>query len=118
MNWRDLGLLIVFVLSFLLIVLTTVTLVKTWRGTRYKVLLAIVALLLCANIGYLINCVGTYFFYKYLQAEDKDKKFQSVVALSFGQGFGDLCFCTGHWLLAFYYFKIAKNMPRVVRGNE
>jgi hypothetical protein len=32
--------------------------------------------------------------------------------------FGDICFCTGHWVLAFKYFKIAKNSPRIINGNE
>ena len=31
---------------------------------------------------------------------------------------GDLCFNEAHWILAFFYFKIAQNMPRVKRGEK
>ena len=33
-------------------------------------------------------------------------------------GIGDLCFGEAHWILAFFYFKIAMNMPRIRRGQQ
>ena len=35
-----------------------------------------------------------------------------------GQMVGDLCFCVGRWILAFKYFKIAKNTPRIINSTE
>jgi len=34
------------------------------------------------------------------------------------ESLGDLCFNIAHWTLAMFYLKIAKNMPRVIRGEE
>ena len=31
---------------------------------------------------------------------------------------GDLCFNVAHWILAMFYLRIAKNMPRVYRYEE
>ena len=104
-----------FVTSALLTVLTAITLVKVWCGTGYKMILLMITLLLGSNISYMINCIGWYEVFKRLANDDSNTD-SSLVAASFGQGFGDLCFCTGHWVLAFYYFNIAKNMPKTVRG--
>ena len=30
---------------------------------------------------------------------------------------GNVFLSEGHWLLAFYYFKIAKNMPKIINGQ-
>ena len=30
----------------------------------------------------------------------------------------DLCFNEAHWILAFFYFKMAKNMPRVINEEQ
>ena len=35
-----------------------------------------------------------------------------------GATFGWVCFNEAHWQLAFFYFKMAKNMPRVIAAND
>lgn len=40
-----------------------------------------------------------------------------MVSIS-GETLGDVCFNEAHWLLAFFYFKLVKNLPRVLSGVE
>ena len=35
-----------------------------------------------------------------------------------GRSLGDLTFDEAHWILAFFYFKMAKNMPRVINSHQ
>ena len=40
-----------------------------------------------------------------------------MVSIS-GETMGDFCFNEAHWLLAFFYFKLVLNLPRVLAGTE
>ena len=48
------------------------------------------------------------------KAETDQQQFASWAINNSGNSVGFLCFYEGHWILAFYFFKIARNMPRVI----
>ena len=41
-----------------------------------------------------------------------------ICVLACSESLGDLCFNIAHWILAMFYLRIAKNMPRVSRGER
>ena len=60
MDWEEIAILTIFVTSFILMVLTAITLVKAWRETRYKVVMWVIGLLLAANVGYFVSSIAGY----------------------------------------------------------
>lgn len=110
MGWFEADILSEAITTSILIVLATTTLYKVIKGTRFKEALWIVSLILMANIGYFINNVA---FYKVLV----NFSFKSGLFVAIGLMVGDLGFNISHWLFAWYQFKVAKNMPKVITGK-
>ena len=50
--------------------------------------------------------------------ENFDKLFQWETVVAISSSIGDLLFSLAHWILAFVYFKVAKNTPRIHAGKE
>ena len=108
----------------LLAVIYMIVFTKAWTGTRYKVVVALIALLLAANVNYFVGEIG---YGKYVEEYYKNATYHNVSTSyleawssvnSVGTSVGDLCFCEAHWILAFYFFKVAKNMPRRLSKAE
>ena len=121
MNWVTIGIWTQATTNGLLIVTYTCTLVKVCRGTKYTTIIKISTLLLLANIAYLFNAAALVVFIK---KENQDSPLKALIvwnnAVSGTWNLGDLFFCVSHWMLAVYYFNLAKNMPVVIshRGQD
>lgn len=86
------------------------------QGPGYKILILVASLLLAANVSYTFNAIG---FYEWAKANAEDSGVYAWnCVMMLGQAFYDLGFCLGHWILAIKYFKIAKNMPRVLKEEK
>jgi hypothetical protein len=48
----------------------------------------------------------------------EDRLFVWNCVAAAGGTIGTLCFNEAHWLLAFFYFKMVKNMPRVILADD
>lgn len=109
-----------FVASSLLILLFGATFIRVWVGSHYRLVMGIVSLLFFANVMYLVNCIGISAFLD-IPAHaynNGDSQIEWNCEISIGQSIGDLCFSEAQWMLAFFFFKIARNMPRVINGEE
>ena len=90
-----------------------VTLGKMITGTRYRVLLWVISMLIGSNISYIVEAA---FGYKYF-VKDVQKSAYNIIQFVTGP-IGDLLFGEAHWVLAFYYYKVAKNVPRIADGMK
>jgi hypothetical protein len=100
--WAFLGTCAVLILVYAL-TLTRVLLRKT-----YSKIVMLIILLLFSNIAYIIVPLG------------QNKRLANnenywTLAASVCWPIGDFLFCEAHWLFAFYYMKIAKNIPRIIQ---
>ena len=105
-NWT------VIVTSGVLIVVYCVTLHRAWTGSRYRIVMGCIALLTVSNVGYLVEAV-VYLTKGFIDGKNLN---ETIIAVS--HPLGNLCFGVAHWILAIFYYRIAKNMPRVLDGNE
>ena len=115
-GWETAAILSLFIASFLLIVITAVTLIRAWTGSNYKMAVIVLSLLMVANVAYFITCISSY---EYLKAKKDSQDDASQIRFwanvkDVTLSFGDLFFCEGHWVLAHFYYKLAKNTPRVI----
>jgi len=110
--------------TIILVSIYTGMLVKICYGSRYRLLLIIVGMLLVNNLGYTLS---GYSFCKLIETMETlnlsdwrkslaEMRYWARFA-SITQSIGFLFFGEAHWILACFYFKIAKNMPRVVNGD-
>jgi len=95
--------------SALLVIIFLVTLVKVLSGQSFKKIILIIVMLLVSNISGIIQAVSLY------QVITNPKWF-NVYNIAFP--IGDFMFAEAHWLFAFYYMKIAKNIPRVIEESD
>ena len=119
MKWGEWMLVTNLVTNGLLFIFYAVVGWHVWFGTRYKMVLWLIAMLMLANVLYEVSGLGTYGVIVAIKNEDFGKQYlewQCVAGL--GNSLGDLLFSEAHWLLAFFYYKMARNMPRVVQGGE
>ena len=99
----------------LLTLLVAVVFGKVMCGTRYKVLIWMIVLLLLYNILYVVGTVGQYYCFLIREKRKDENLLVWYLLTSIIESLGDLCFNVAHWLLAMFYLRIAKNMPRVYR---
>ena len=103
--------------SALLLPVYAVTFYKVWNGSRFKLVLVLITLLSGAAISFLVSGIGQYGQLLYIENDSNVNPFTWEVILAVGIGVGNFCFNTAHWLLAFFYFKMVKNMPRVANNQ-
>ena len=122
-QWREVNFTLA-ITSAVLVILYTVTLIKVYVGSCYRFLILIIAILLGASLSYalsgfaickLINLLDDPDIFKFRKDLSEMESWANVGFAS--QSFGFLLFSEAHWLLACFYFKIAKNMPRVLNGQ-
>ena len=103
--------------SALLLPVYAVTFYKVWNGSRFKLVLVLITLLSAAAISFLVSGIGQYGQFLYFEHDSNVNPFTWEIILAVGIGVGNFCFNTAHWLLAFFYFKMVKNMPRVAKNQ-
>ena len=105
--------------NFVMLPIYGLTFRKVWRGTRFKLVLQILGFMMGANIAFFVSGIGQFGMLVCIWHEDWANMFNPwTLICAIGYGIGDLCFSEAHWLLAFFYFKMAKNMPRVHNNDE
>jgi len=99
---------------------------KAIKGTRYKVLLLLLTFLTISIVCNIFVGVASLMEFSYLnKVEIRDpstwKEFYSfenwLKASNVVTFVAVLFFNEAHWIFASYYFKIAKNMPRMIDGH-
>ena len=113
MKWNELLELTQLITSGLLVIMDAVTFVHVKNGTGYKLVLMLVAMLLTSNVFYLLNCGANYKVIVLFNSENYSKIFEWQTITGIGFAIGDLLFSVSHWMIAVFYLKMAKNMPRV-----
>lgn len=105
-------------LCTLLVLLYTLTLLKALSGTRYRIVITMILLLLASNVAYIALLVGNQLIIEHnnLRIEVNVIFWNYVQVIS--QSVGDLLFCEAHWIMAVYYKKIANNIPRVIEKHK
>ena len=98
------------ILCSLLVVLYTAALVRVIRGSRYKLIIWIISLLLASNLFDLGLLAGNYKVYW----GDIEGGTSTTLVWDWVQAacqmLTDLTFCEAHWIFACYYFKVANNI--------
>ena len=112
-NWEAVSIWIYMVASGLMAVVEAGTFYKMWTGARYKVILWILAFSIAGNIAFLLYAVTNLMW----AVKGESLAFWGTL-LGVTNSLGSLLFGEAHWLLAFYYMKIAKNMPRIIDGHN
>jgi hypothetical protein len=97
--------------SAILILFDGVVLYKVFHGSKYKVLVWLVAGLLVSNLCYLGEGIAIALNNLEQQSTDTFRYIAAVLA-----PIGDLLFGEVHWYLAIFYLKIATNTPKVIDG--
>lgn len=92
------------------------TFYKAWTGTRYKVVLGLVVMLILSNVGWLLWGTALNEASK-ASTEDGEKKLLWMDVAAVGEAIGDILSSEAHWILAVYYLKIAQNMPKIIAGQ-
>ena len=91
------------VTSALLVVIYALTLSRVLLRKTYSKIVLLIIMLLLSNIAYIIVPIGQSKKYYFDEAHWN-------LAAQISWPIGDFLFCEAHWLFAFYYMKIAKNM--------
>ena len=104
----------VFVGNVVLFGLYAGVFVHVYRGTRFKLFLQIIGLMMASSIFAILN---------WLSADEVNKVYRGggdFVAWgrfnAFAYSLNQACFGVAHWLFAFEYFNIAKTMPLALKG--
>jgi hypothetical protein len=103
---------IVCVSTFVMVVIYAVTLYKVIKGIPFKRVIAMIIMLMISNVMYFIAGVAEYLFLN----DSPYQYFVDKIDATTGP-IGDLLFCASHWMFAFYYFVLAKNMPKIIDGT-
>jgi hypothetical protein len=96
-----------------LVFLFTGTLIRVWRGSRYRTILRIGGLFLGANFAYAVNAIAFEIFFSDAALNKDRNAFIWSVLSGISVTVGDLCTSVGYWLLAVYYLGISINLPRI-----
>ena len=67
MDWIKFSIWMLGTIGAVGILISIITFYKVWKGRRYKVFLFIVSMLLCANVGSLIEALGYAAGFKYVR---------------------------------------------------
>jgi hypothetical protein len=105
---------IIIVTTFLMVVILIATFCKVLDGIRFGRIFTLIVILIAANILYFIAGFAEYDF-----IANFTPQFSFFVGHvdAITSPIADLLFCEAHWLYAFYYWKVAKNIPRVLKGD-
>ena len=118
MKWDIVAEVTLFVTSLFAMGLTAATLIKTVKGSRYKLAIQVMSLLLAANFAYFLTSIATIFQLKALFRDMTSSILFWANSTAILQSIGDLFFCEGHWILAHLFFRVAKNTPRMLKGGK
>ena len=90
---------------------------KAWYGTRFKIVLSLIGLLFVANFFFADIALARLRLDTLFHTEKgiTEEELSWARWLETGVVIGFTCYNEAHWFLAFFYFKMAKNMPRVIR---
>ena len=103
--------------SSLLIVLYSATLFVVLRGSKFKLIIQIISLLLVSNVASILVSVANTKIVGFEQAGlpgwDQTWVWVQVIATFFR----DSTFNVSHWMFTFEYFKISKFMPSVIEDS-
>jgi hypothetical protein len=88
----------------LLIAIYLVTLVKVLKSMAFKKIFLVITMLIMANMAYLIEA---YALWSLVNGD-----YNELAGIT--EPIGDFMFAEAHWLIAFYYMRLAKNMPKVI----
>lgn len=97
--------------SVILVVLYLIAAVRSFTGKTYKKIVLIEAMLLVSNIAYFFEAYGQW---KMNFGTTENSDFWITTA-DLGTAIGDFLFSEAHWMFAFYYMRIAQNMPRIIK---
>ena len=104
-----------FVASLILVPMYSAVLVRVRRGTKFKAVTAMSALMLVSNIATMLIAVTQYFEFG---KPDMGSFLPILWMQSFLFPIQDLTFGEAHWFCACYYFKAAKSIPRTILKQE
>jgi hypothetical protein len=90
--------------SALLIAIYLVTLVKVLNSMAFKKIFLVITMLIMANMAYLVEA---YALWSLVHGDYND-------LAGIAQPIGDFMFAEAHWFIAFYYMRLANNMPKVI----
>lgn len=97
-----------------LLTMYAIVLVLMCKGTRYKLFMTIIILLMIAATLSILNSVSIVEYEKVVSQDGDIMPWGSMIAFaSFG---GSCCYGVSSWLFAFEYFSIAKTMPLALKG--
>lgn len=106
-------LLLMLVASLILIALYVFTLVHNFMGSNYKKLSILMALLLLSNVGTILI---DYADYQLMKIESL--KLSYVWLLGIAYSLQDATFSVVHFVMAFEYLKIARNIPKAIKRQR
>ena len=102
--------------SLIQLVAFSLTLRKVLSGTRFKVLLQIITMFILQMLSTIITVTDQILIvdiFLLKKSENLDLKAIMNVIQSVGEGFTALMNCEAHWLLAYYYYKLAVETPEL-----
>ena len=103
--------------SVLLLPMYAWTFFKVYVGSRFTIVLVMIALLFAGNVGNIVQGIGQYGVMLHHQRDNEETIFKWDCISGGGMTLANLCFNESHWMLAVFYFKMAQNMPRVIANN-
>lgn len=103
--------------SAILILLFTITLIKVCLGSRHKMLMQLLVLLVLSNIGVIADCeINT------IIVRHNNEGAQTSKQVDLGQFLStqvrDISFNLAHWIFAFEYYAISKLIPFVLQQKS
>lgn len=95
-----------------------VTLARMQKGSKYKLFITIIILLIVACVSSIVNSFSN----SVLIRKDVNSETSGILFWATIQALADIgfegCFGCAHWLFAFEYYSIAKIMPLALKGLE
>ena len=104
----------VVVSNAILLLLYVVTLVKMYMGTKFKLFILLIILLIISSITRVLNVTSSDEVNRHYLHDKNYMPWGTVNSFSYAISTGT--FDTAHWLFSFEYFTIAKTMPLALRG--
>jgi hypothetical protein len=99
-------------LATLLIILYGVTLVKVIMGSKYKLVVLLISLLMLSSIGGILDSL--YSFPTFVNPNEQPATLTTNIMLALGYFILEVDFTVAHWIFAARYRTIANEMPIIV----
>jgi hypothetical protein len=94
---------ILIVLATLLIILYGATLIKVCMGSRYRLVIVLIILLICSNIGTLTNALLTAPTFEQSKQDPMPVSLTTNILLAVTYFVMEVCFAVAHWIFAARY---------------